>query len=114
MTSRLRLARHCEFLGRECNELHADRRSYQHKITGAKSGTRTEALGGILADDMGLGKSLSVLAAVAGTLNQADLHAQRVATMTKEQVIQGPIPARCTLVLVPSTCQCLVAILCDR
>lgn len=83
-----------------------DKQSYQHRITLAKSPDRTEALGGILADDMGLGKSLSVLAAIAATLDMAEHHAQRVSTMSPEDVLHKPVPARCTLVLVPSTCKC--------
>ncbi|KAK2470510.1 hypothetical protein H9L39_18127 [Fusarium oxysporum f. sp. albedinis] len=44
---------------------------YQHIITGAKSRLPEEVLGGILADDMGLGKSLSMLSAIFNTMDRA-------------------------------------------
>ena len=45
---------------------------YYHVITGAESSTRpNSARGGILADMMGLGKTLSVLSLIVGSLNEA-------------------------------------------
>lgn len=72
----------------------ADRRSYQHVITGAKSPSNPDALGGILADDMGLGKTLSVLSAIIDSMEDARVFAN---SGERNNVMS-------TLIIVPSEC----------
>lgn len=57
-------------------DLLADRRSYQHTITGAKSPSNPDVLGGILADEMGLGKTLSVLSSIVDSMDDAQAFAK--------------------------------------
>jgi SWI/SNF-related matrix-associated actin-dependent regulator of chromatin subfamily A3 len=61
-----------------------------------------EARGGIIADDMGLGKSLVILSAIANTLSDAaeftSAWKHDSATLSNSQT-----PSRATLILVPST-----------
>ncbi|KAF7554202.1 hypothetical protein G7Z17_g3061 [Cylindrodendrum hubeiense] len=45
---------------------------YRHAITGAKSRTEEDSPGGILADDMGLGKSLMMIAAILSSNDRAE------------------------------------------
>ncbi|KAG5752942.1 hypothetical protein H9Q72_010385 [Fusarium xylarioides] len=54
------------------NSIDADEPFYQHVFTGAKRPNQEEAEGGILADDMGLGKSLVILSTVAGSIDRAN------------------------------------------
>nr|RBQ99283.1 hypothetical protein FVER53263_00105 [Fusarium verticillioides] len=53
------------------NSIDADEPFYQHVFSGAKRPNQEEAEGGILADDMGLGKSLVILSTIAGSLDRA-------------------------------------------
>ncbi len=56
------------------------RRTYYNVITGQEERTKPpEVLGGILADMMGLGKTLSILSLVVGTLNEAKQWGERPA-----------------------------------
>lgn len=71
---------------------------YRHKLTGAESTEPPNELGGgILADDMGMGKSLSTLALITTTLNEALSWSQAAATKPGKRRSRG------TLVIVPST-----------
>ncbi|KAF5652542.1 DNA repair and recombination RAD5C [Fusarium sp. NRRL 25303] len=54
------------------NSTDADEPFYQHVFSGAKRPCQEEAEGGILADDMGLGKSLVILSTIAGSLDRAN------------------------------------------
>ncbi|KAF5254485.1 hypothetical protein FANTH_743 [Fusarium anthophilum] len=54
------------------NSKDADEPFYQHLFSGAKRPNQEEAEGGILADDMGLGKSLVILSTIAGSLDRAN------------------------------------------
>ncbi|KAI3572908.1 DNA repair and recombination protein RAD5C [Fusarium oxysporum f. sp. albedinis] len=69
---------------------------YQHIITGAKSRLPEEVLGGILADDMGLGKSLSMLSAIFNTMDRAQDYVtnapgtERLSTKSRATVIIVP------------------------
>ncbi|KAG4279559.1 hypothetical protein FPRO04_13628 [Fusarium proliferatum] len=54
------------------NSTDADEPFYQHVFSGAKRPSQEEAEGGILADDMGLGKSLVILSTIAGSLDRAN------------------------------------------
>ncbi|PVI01287.1 hypothetical protein DM02DRAFT_654670 [Periconia macrospinosa] len=75
---------------------------FQHVLTKAKSSERNEPRGGILADDMGLGKSLTFLSAIANTLHDASAF---VSAYNEDATGQssGRIPSRTTLIMVPST-----------
>ena len=78
------------------------RLSYQHIITGAKSRDPQDTCGGILADDMGLGKSLMMLSAIAGSIAQAFDYAKSLTSLPG--ISSDPIiAARSTLLVVPST-----------
>jgi SWI/SNF-related matrix-associated actin-dependent regulator of chromatin subfamily A3 len=80
---------------------------YQHAITGAKSRTADDAPGGILADAMGLGKTLTMIATIAGSLDKAS-------KLTRENDIEANTKCsesrskwhytKATLVVVPSEC----------
>jgi SWI/SNF-related matrix-associated actin-dependent regulator of chromatin subfamily A3 len=61
-----------------------------------------EARGGIIADDMGLGKSLVILSAIATTLPDATAFASvgKYASVTPQH---AQVPSRATLILLPST-----------
>jgi SNF2 family DNA or RNA helicase len=85
--------------------------SFSHVITKAKSTERPlETGGGILADEMGMGKSLSVLALITKTLDSADAW-QQGGDDTLADLIADSLstltPSRATLVLVPSARKCL-------
>lgn len=71
-----------------------DRCSFQHKITGAKSPTNPDTLGGILADEMGMGKTLSVLSAIIDSLDDAQVFSKS----------GGQNNIMSTLIIVPSEC----------
>jgi SNF2-related domain len=78
--------------------------SYQHIITGAKSPDPNDCLGGILADDMGLGKSLAMLCAIMGSLDRASEYASQ--SSNAQAPLDGPMRAKSTLIIVPSACEC--------
>ena len=71
---------------------------YRHKLTDAESTEQLNELGGgILADDMGMGKSLSTLALVTTTLEQAH-------SWSQDAIVNSlKCRSRATLVIVPST-----------
>jgi SWI/SNF-related matrix-associated actin-dependent regulator of chromatin subfamily A3 len=58
-----------------------------------------EPKGGIIADDMGLGKSLTILSAIASSLNSA----AEFASNWKSGESNAQVPSRATLIMVPST-----------
>lgn len=71
---------------------------FQHRVTLSEKDTiPTQGRGGLLADDMGLGKSLSVLAVIAHTLTQAQAY--------KDLGYQGEAKHRtaATLIITPKT-----------
>ncbi|PMD28760.1 hypothetical protein L207DRAFT_505056 [Hyaloscypha variabilis F] len=71
---------------------------YRHKLTGAESTEQPNELGGgILADDMGMGKSLSTLALITTTLDEALSWSRTASTKSGKRRSRG------TLVIVPST-----------
>lgn len=78
--------------------------SFQHIITGAKSPNPDDFLGGILADDMGLGKSLTMLCAIVGSLVRANEYMRENSMMSGlvEQLGEHPRAAKSTLIIVPS------------
>ena len=79
---------------------------FSHIITKTKSRVKPlETGGGILADEMGMGKSLSILALVIKTLDGANAWRQGEDSTLTELPHEGTealTPARATLVLVPS------------
>ncbi|KAH6991382.1 SNF2 family N-terminal domain-containing protein [Ilyonectria sp. MPI-CAGE-AT-0026] len=71
---------------------------YRHQLTDAESADQPNELGGgILADDMGMGKSLSTLALITATLEDAHSWSQYGAANFEK------CRSRATLVIVPST-----------
>ena len=78
--------------------------SYQHIITGSKSRDPQDTYGGVLADDMGLGKSLVMLSAIAGSLDPALTYAKAL-TSAPGSTDDPVIAAKSTLLVVPSTCK---------
>lgn len=77
--------------------------SYQHLISGIKSRTLDDAKGGILADDMGLGKSLVMISTIAGSLERA--HTFSVSEKNAPASGNRPIVAsKATLIIAPSPC----------
>ncbi|KIW77958.1 hypothetical protein Z517_07791 [Fonsecaea pedrosoi CBS 271.37] len=76
---------------------------YRHKITGIESRTEpVEAGGGILADEMGMGKTYSILALIVRTLEEARKWSNDPDVHTAEEIIPTKILSRATLVVVPS------------
>ena len=73
-------------------------------ITGPGRNLQEEGLGGILADDMGHGKSLMMLSAIAGSLGAA-FHYAASMTSAPCQTTEPVIAARSTLLVVPSACK---------
>jgi SWI/SNF-related matrix-associated actin-dependent regulator of chromatin subfamily A3 len=77
--------------------------SYQHVLTGAKRPRQDEALSGIVADDMGLGKSLVMLSTIATSSDRAKAFAQPNNTPDEVQEDIHRVNSRATLILTPST-----------
>jgi len=76
---------------------------YHHKVTGIKSRSiPTEVGGGILADEMGMGKTFCVLALVVRTLNEAISWSNDTGTHLAEGISPTRTLSRATLVVVPS------------
>lgn len=69
---------------------------YEHVITGTRRPKPPESpLGGILADEMGIGKSLTILSAIMGSLSKAELFPQSGSQGHKRAV-------KATLIIIPS------------
>jgi hypothetical protein len=71
--------------------------SYRHSITGAKNRSPDGFLGGILADDMGVGKTFTTLITILASQNRA----AEFADLKGSTAIS---PSRATIVIVPSEC----------
>lgn len=83
--------------------------SHQHRITGSiKSALSVEIVkngGGILADDMGLGKSLTMLSNIVGSLDHAQEYANSIElsrSSTSDDIVRVELASKSTLVVVPS------------
>ncbi|CZR69567.1 related to helicase-like transcription factor protein [Phialocephala subalpina] len=77
------------------------REEYRHRITKAKRVIQPdEGGGGILADEMGMGKSLSILALITKTLDEGQEWAQQQSDSAEGK--KAPKYSRSTLVVVPS------------
>ena len=74
---------------------------YSHIITGSKSQTPTDIQGGLLADDMGMGKTLSMIAIIMSTITDADIHSLGKG-WNYDKTNKSLIPCKSTLVVVPS------------
>ena len=84
--------------------------SYTHLLTGAVSFAEpNETGGGILADDMGLGKSLTVLSNIVATLDKAKTFANAEemtsADENRPNCTASIMVSRATLIVVPSPCK---------
>lgn len=79
--------------------------SYQHVLTGARSPRRDEVLGGIVADDMGLGKSLVMLSTIATSTDRAKAFANLSDAQNGASQDTSRKNSRATLILAPSTCK---------
>ncbi|EMD91847.1 hypothetical protein COCC4DRAFT_144809 [Bipolaris maydis ATCC 48331] len=77
---------------------------FQNVLTKFEALKRCEARGGILADDMGLGKSLTMLSAIAKTLQDAESFASAsTANATGSSTVRKP--SRATLIVLCVVCQ---------
>lgn len=77
---------------------------YQHVITGAKNDKPEDFQGGILADDMGLGKSLTMLSIIINSLARA-LSFAFTNTIDVADLHRKIVPSKATLIVVPSACK---------
>ncbi|KAH8150923.1 uncharacterized protein LAJ45_05105 [Morchella importuna] len=78
--------------------------SYLNSITKEKTCARPQAVpGGILADDMGLGKSLTTLALITGSLDQAHLFTQSTNYQYYTTLNRVRKHARATLIVAPAS-----------
>lgn len=80
--------------------------SWRHVITGSRSLKATCSRGGILADDMGLGKSLTTIALVAGSLVRAEQYAKSYEESDEKETPTRTLRRRrCagTLIVAPSS-----------
>jgi len=77
---------------------------YRHIITGSKSPKADDMLGGIVADGMGLGKTLTMIASIVANLGRADEFTTDGGLFNIEG--KTPLmPVKATLVIVPSACK---------
>lgn len=77
--------------------------SFRHAITGAKNRTPDEFLGGILADDMGVGKTFTTLITILASQDAATDFASLRGTHQSPASKAMP-PSKATIVVVPSEC----------
>lgn len=75
---------------------------YKHIITESKCSKSEDMLGGILADGMGLGKTLTMITGILASLAQADEFAKSN-HLNNKIAEASKIPVKSTLVIVPST-----------
>jgi SWI/SNF-related matrix-associated actin-dependent regulator of chromatin subfamily A3 len=76
--------------------------SYKHSITGMISPSApSETGGGILADEMGMGKSLTVLSHIARTSDRSRTWAELTSSEDGD-LLNETIASRSTLIVVPS------------
>ncbi|KAL5330617.1 hypothetical protein ACEPPN_000136 [Leptodophora sp. 'Broadleaf-Isolate-01'] len=76
---------------------------FRHAVTNAKSRTpSSEVGGGILADEMGMGKSLSILALITKTIESSEQWGRGESSDADDRSTLPQKPVRGTLVLVPS------------
>ena len=79
--------------------------SYEHLITGSKRQVIPDNnLGGIISDEMGMGKSLTMLSAIVGSHAAAESFAQLGRRNLVSKGVRKPA-SKATLVVVSSTCK---------
>jgi SNF2 family DNA or RNA helicase len=79
--------------------------SYEHLITGSKRQViPNNNLGGIIFDEMGMGKSLTMLSAIVDSLTAAESFAQSGRRDLASKGFRKPA-SKATLVVVPSSCK---------
>ena len=84
--------------------------SYEHLITGSKRQVIPENnLGGIISDDMGMGKSLTMLSAIVASLAAAESFAQSERRNLASSGVRKPA-SKATLLVVPSACKWLLIV----
>lgn len=90
-------------IGKDCQTTNFGGR-YRHIITGSKSPKPDDILGGILADGMGLGKTLTMIASIVVSLSRLEEFAPG-RLLDDEEPKMSLIPVKSTLVVVLSVCQ---------
>lgn len=84
--------------------MNTDVQRYQHIIVPtARSTEQQDCPGGILADDMGLGKSLSILSAIMASKTRAIDYTMSILGLDRNST-EGRYPCAATLIVVPSAC----------
>jgi SWI/SNF-related matrix-associated actin-dependent regulator of chromatin subfamily A3 len=86
--------------------------SFEHDITGTRTAdVPLETLGGILADDLGLGKTLTVLSTILRTAKMSKSYAEEnnesIAVSKGNEISSDQVFSRATLVIVPSSRKCI-------
>ncbi len=79
------------------------RTRYKHIITGSIGTEPNDMLGGIIADGMGLGKTLTMIASIISSLSRADQFVKGSASNGQT----GLVSVMSTLIIVPSASECL-------
>jgi len=82
---------------------------YKHKITGSVRATREDVPGGMLADDVGLGKTLSMLSVIVGSLERAGRFELSRAQVIS-QSMEDTLASKATLVVVPSARKAAISV----
>ncbi|PGH01880.1 hypothetical protein AJ80_08952 [Polytolypa hystricis UAMH7299] len=75
---------------------------YKHIITGSRSPEPADMLGGILADGMGLGKTLTMIASIVATISRVEEPSMEKLHLNDKEANMSLTPTRSTLVIVPS------------
>lgn len=76
---------------------------YRHLITGSSSDKPDDIPGGLLADAMGVGKTLTMIASIASSMENANLFVSNETTGSSPDM-HWRCPINSTLILVPSAC----------
>lgn len=76
---------------------------YRHTISNLKSAAPTDILGGMLADNMGLGKTLTMIATIVTTISDAEKH-MNTTSLGNQTSTKSSIPVKSTLVILTSAC----------
>ena len=75
---------------------------FKHKVTGVKCETRAlDCRGGLLLDEMGMGKSLSIIALIVHSLKEAEVF--RAIQQNNPNQVSGRLRYKATLVITPKS-----------
>ena len=77
---------------------------YKNIITGSLSPKPVDMQGGILADGMGLGKTLTMIASIVASLHRAEEHG-KARPLWRKEANASVTPVKSTLVILPSICR---------